>query len=195
MGCLDVSDEREGDPQKVMDANPGEKTRYFGLDGVENSRMMQAAHAATLQRCSEEKALDPAYEPVSLPTIPQLRMTRRLQGRYTLDAAEEGKHFPESVGMTGDWRKSGPVYELPAGILYCGAVENLFAAGRCVSVTESMWDITRVIPGCAVTGQAAGTAAALLSLRGRWEIGELQAALIRDGALLHLRDAKPPIVR
>jgi hypothetical protein len=120
-------------------------------------------------------------------------MTRRLQGAYTLDEAEEGTYFPQSVGMTGDWRKRGPVFEIPAGILYCGEVEHLYAAGRCVSVTEGMWDITRVIPCCAVTGQAAGTAAALQSLQGQWEISQLQAALIRDHALLHLRDAKPPI--
>ena len=193
VGCLDVSEDRASGTQKELEADPGKNAVYSGLDAVEISRMMQAAHAVTLQRYREEKKRDPAYEPVLLPAIPQLRMTRRLQGAYTLDEAEEGTYFPQSVGMTGDWRKRGPVFEIPAGILYCGEVEHLYAAGRCVSVTEGMWDITRVIPCCAVTGQAAGTAAALQSLQGQWEISQLQAALIRDHALLHLRDAKPPI--
>lgn len=32
-------------------------------------------------------------------------------------------------------------------------------------------------------------------IHGQWEISQLQAALIRDHALLHLKDAKPPVVR
>ncbi|MBR5108808.1 MAG: FAD-dependent oxidoreductase [Clostridia bacterium] len=195
VGCLDVSEDMASSVQKELEADPGKNTVYSGLDAVETSRMMQAAHAVTLQRYRKEKKRDPAYEPVLLPAIPQLRMTRRLQGAYTLDEAEEGTYFSQSVGMTGDWRKRGPVFEIPAGILYCGEVEHLYVAGRCVSVTESMWDITRVIPCCAVTGQAAGTAAALQALHGQWDISELQTALIRDHALLHLRDAIPPIVR
>ena len=39
--------------------------------------------------------------------------------------------------------------------------KNLIAAGRCISSKAAMWDLTRVIPACAVTGEAAGIAAAL----------------------------------
>ena len=40
-------------------------------------------------------------------------------------------------------------------------IRNLLAVGRCIFGIDDMWDITRVIPVCAVTGEAAGTAAAL----------------------------------
>ena len=40
-------------------------------------------------------------------------------------------------------------------------VENVLAAGRCISADFEVADITRLIPVCWVTGQAAGLAAAL----------------------------------
>ena len=99
--------------------------------------------------------------PTAIATMPQLRMTRRIVGEYTLDEPQMHTRFDDSIGMVSDWRKRGPVYEVPFSTLYSSAVKNLITAGRCTSVTDSMWDIMRVIPCCAVTGQAAGTAAAL----------------------------------
>lgn len=68
---------------------------------------------------------------------------------------------------------------------YCGKVHNLYAAGRCISVIDDMWDITRAIPCCAVTGQAAGTAAALWEDVRESDMGMLQDRLMTDGVLLH----------
>ncbi|MBR1496748.1 MAG: FAD-dependent oxidoreductase, partial [Oscillospiraceae bacterium] len=67
--------------------------------------------------------------------------------------------------------------------------DNIAAAGRCISVTQDMWDITRVIPTAAVTGQAAGLGAALaaaLPAGGRAPGDRLR---VRGGCenLLHLR--------
>jgi hypothetical protein len=56
---------------------------------------------------------------------------------------------------------------------------NLITAGRCISAA-SAWDQTRAIPACVVTGQAAGTAAALFveqQLAG-WQ--ELSLAALRE---------------
>ena len=53
------------------------------------------------------------------------------------------------------------VYEIPYRTLYNRKLHNVISAGRCISVDDGMWDISRVIPPCAVTGEAAGTAAAL----------------------------------
>lgn len=58
-------------------------------------------------------------------------------------------------------------------------------AGRCTSVTESMWDIMRVIPCCAVTGQAAGIAAAMTDDFPALDINELQQRLKKSGVVLH----------
>ncbi len=89
-------------------------------------------------------------------------MTRRIRGLYELDESEQGKYFQDAIYMTGDWRKPGPVFCIPYRCL-TGKIKNLFTAGRCISVKESMWDITRAIPTCAATGEAAGTAAAVCS--------------------------------
>lgn len=90
--------------------------------------------------------------------------------------------------MVSDWRKRGPVYEVPFRTLYSKTIKNLITAGRCTSVTDSMWDIMRVIPCCAVTGQAAGTAAALTDDFSTLDISALQAALTTDGVVLHEQD-------
>ena len=57
-------------------------------------------------------------------------------------------------------------------------------AGRCIGATDEMWDVTRVIPACAVTGQAAGTAAALFDDFGRADIRLLQQTLSAAGVRL-----------
>lgn len=87
--------------------------------------------------------------------------------------------------MVSDWRKRGPVYEVPFRTLYSGEIKNLITAGRCTSVTDSMWDIMRVIPCCAVTGQAAGTAAALSNNFSQLDVKALQTELKKAGVVLH----------
>jgi len=61
---------------------------------------------------------------------------------------------------------------------------NLITAGRCISVTNAMWDITRVIPTCAVTGQAAGTAAALSNDFSKLDVSQLRSKLLQQGVKL-----------
>lgn len=95
------------------------------------------------------------------------------------------KHFEDSVGLFSDWRKPGPVYELPLRTMYSGKVRNLAAAGRCISVTDDLWDITRVIPVCAVSGQAAGTALAMSRDLTMLDVKKLQEKLTEDGVKLH----------
>ncbi len=157
LGFSDVPDKQKtGNEQKPLIAR-----RFTGLDGMELSEMTQAAHEQMLANILESKQNDPAYVPITLPTIPQIRMTRRIAGVRTMDDTEMFKEFPDAVGMFSDWRKRGPVYKLPFGTLYGREVKNLICAGRNISVTDAMWDITRVIPVCAVSGEAAGRAAAM----------------------------------
>lgn len=95
------------------------------------------------------------------PTIPCFRMTRRLVSGFSLGERHMFEYFPDTVGLLGDWRKPGPVYALPYRTLRAEGVRNLFVAGRCMSADTTVWDVTRAIPGCAVTGEAVGTAAAM----------------------------------
>jgi len=159
--------------------------RFSGVDGDELSRAVIAAHEKMFEDISKFHAKDETYLPVTISTIPLVRMSRRLSGVYTLDDTEDKKYFIDSIGMTGDWRKRGPAYEIPFGTLYGNEVTNLLAAGRDISVTDKMWDITRVIPGCAVTGEAAGVAAALGGDFTKTNVAELQERLVANGVKLH----------
>ena len=101
--------------------------------------------------------------PVMMATIPQIRMTRRLVGKYTLLLNDEGNWFDDSVGMIPDWRYRGSVFCVPYRMLLSNSINNLWVAGRCASAEADAGDTIRSIPACAVLGQAAGTAAAIAS--------------------------------
>lgn len=159
--------------------------RFSGLNGEENSDMLQQAHQIVLSRAIESRKADESYEIVTLPSMLQVRMSRRLAGEYTMDEQEMHKEFSDSVGLISNWKKRGPVYEIPFKTLYSKEVVNLVCAGRCISVTDPMWDISRVIPPCAVTGQAAGTAAAMTDDFTALSVNALQDKLRSAGVKLH----------
>jgi hypothetical protein len=64
---------------------------------------------------------------------------------------------------------------------------NVLVAGRCIGTDRQMQASVRVMPGCFITGQAAGTAAALAcdtqDVR-QVDTSELQSALKNLGAYL-----------
>lgn len=159
--------------------------RFSGIDGEEISEMLQNAHNQILIDFISERKEDKNYVPVTIPTMPQLRMTRRIDGVYSIDTKDEHKEFSDSIGLVSNWKKCGPVYEIPFGTLHGNHIKNLICAGRCISATDSMWDVTRVIPVCAVTGQAAGTAAAISDDFCRIDISALQKRLCDSGVVLH----------
>lgn len=150
--------------------------------------MMQLSHASTLNDIRKKRQGDPKLVPSAIATMPQLRMTRRIRGEYTLTEEDMHKAFPDSVGLVSDWRRRGPVYEVPFSTLYSAQVKNLIMAGRCTSVTDEVWDVMRVIPCCAVTGQAAGTAAALTEDFTQLSIEALQSHLEKTGVVFHEND-------
>ena len=149
-------EEGQADPDKRR------RTWYAGTDGESVSDFIAATHERIL---ADLRAGD--REVTILPTMPQLRMTRCLVGAYALQETENDVSFADSIGMCGDWRKRGMRYEIPYRCLTTSAISNVWAAGRCISADDGMWDISRVIPPCAVTGEAAGTAAALTAKRGQ----------------------------
>lgn len=124
--------------------------------------------------------------PVTMATIPELRMTRRLVGETDVCARDDHRRCERSVGRFSDWTKRGPVYELPFGALYHPSVPNLLTAGRCLSAADDLWNVTRVIPVCAVSGEAAGTAAALGCDFPALDIAALQETLRAQGVRVHL---------
>lgn len=162
--------------------------RFGGLDGKEISQMVQSSHASTLRDIIQKRQKHPSLIPATIATIPQIRMTRRIVGEYTMRSDDNHKFIEDSVGMVSDWRKRGPVYEVPFTSLYSAQIRNLICAGRCTSAAEDMWDLMRVIPCCAVTGQAAGTAAAMSDDFPQMDVTRLQSVLKENGVVLHEKD-------
>ena len=98
---------------------------------------------------------------------------------------EEGaKQFCISVS---DHHGVGESYSIPYGALIPVGLDNLLTAGKCISADRPMQASVRVIPGCYITGQAAGVAASLACKSGetrRVDIRELQSTLVGLGAYL-----------
>lgn len=170
---------------------------YAGEKAEDVTRYLVDTRQATLGRIRALKRRHPGrpVHPVVLPTLPGFRMTRRLKGRYVLTEADEKRCFDDAIGMTGDWRKRRPIYSIPFRCLIGRKLDNLIAAGRCISSTRGAWDVTRAIPACAVTGEAAGTAAALACRRTGGSFGalcveDLQARLRKQKVLLDRRSAR-----
>lgn len=184
LGFLDVPEEgkREDKAQISGDKN------FIALTNTELSEMTILAHSSILNDLKRERKQDPNLMPTTIATIPQVRMTRKLVGEYELGEEEMHTYFDDSIGMVSSWKKRGPAWEVPFSTLYSKSVKNLIVAGRCTSVTDQMWDIMRVIPCCAVTGQAAGTAAAMTDDFSTIDIAKLQQALKDDGVILHEKD-------
>ena len=159
-----------------------------GIGDESLSEMMILAHKNTLDHFLKKRETDPSAWIATLPTVPQVRMSRKIRGEYSLAEAEVHTYFEDSIGMVSDWRKRGPVFEVPFRTLYAKQVKNLIIAGRCTSVEDDMWDIMRVIPCCAVTGQAAGTAAAMTDDFTSLDVSLLQKKLEQDGVVLHEKD-------
>lgn len=99
--------------------------------------------------------------PVHLPAMPQLRKIGCIDALKILKDEDRGKRFEDSVGLAGDWRKPAPVWDTPYRALVPRDVDNILSAGRCIGTLDDAWEVYRVIPVAAMTGEAAGVAAAL----------------------------------
>ncbi|MDD5483989.1 MAG: FAD-dependent oxidoreductase [Kiritimatiellae bacterium] len=82
----------------------------------------------------------------------------------------------------------GESYGIPYRILTPKKLANVLVAGRCVSADRAVQASIRVMPGCYITGQAAGMAAALMVQRQTdcrgVDVSELQSRLKVMGAFL-----------
>lgn len=126
---------------------------------------------------------------VSLPCMPEFRKTRAIQGLYTLDEKDRDFRFDDSIGCTKEeWQPY--CIEIPYRSLISKECGNIYAAGRIISVDGKPRDTTRLIAICALTGEVAGTAAAILC-ESRCKINELdvnrlQWVLQKNDNILHI---------
>ncbi len=142
------------------------------------------------------------------------RDSRRIEGLYklTIDDMESRRHFDDVIAvfprfydmlspdanMDGDGSVEGKGYaghifepvkdqrtfEIPYRSLIPVNVRNLIVAGRCISADHVAESGTRAVSLCMMTGQAAGTAAALAARDGaspdKIQIRELQTLLTKQ---------------
>jgi hypothetical protein len=117
-------------------------------------------------------------------------MTRVLHGLQTITLKDlrAGTTFSDVVGVGGASAGEHGEWQIPYGCLVPQEVDNLLAAGRCISAEMRMGDLVRLIPNCFVTGQAAGVAAAIAAGQGcsprDVEVPEVQKILRQQGAYL-----------
>ena len=159
----------------------------------------------------------PGYENVELTAtanLPGIRASRRIVGDYVLDIEdykaravfddEIGRYsypidiHPASTAQTDQDEfkrfihdlhyKKGESYGIPYRILTVKGFDNLLNAGRSVSSDHYLQGSIRVMPGCYITGQAAGIAAALSCANDNnirnFPIKQLQSILVDNGAYL-----------
>lgn len=137
--------------------------RYRGDSGKSVSCQAIDSRNLLRKRWGEMRRKNPALELVRISEIPGFRMTRRIIGEATIRYEDENKWLPDTVGLFPNWRAPGSVWSLPYRSLYVKTLKNLAVVGRCISASGAAWDQTRVIPVCTLTGEIAGTAAALCS--------------------------------
>lgn len=136
-----------------------------GLD-IEVLTRLELDHRKFIWRNMQKVRQTPGYEKVYLvETAPQLgvRITRVLHGTaaVTLADVKAKTKFSDSIGVGGAAAGEHHEWQIPYGALVPAKVDNLLAAGRCISAEKRMADLVRLIPNCFVTGQAAGVAAAV----------------------------------
>ncbi len=142
------------------------------------------------------------------------RESRRILGDYVLDLDDfkSRASFPDEIGRYNyavdihaakpdlasykqyaeDFQNlrygKGESYGIPYRCLVPQKLTNVLVAGRCVSTDRYMQSSIRVMPGCFITGQAIGAAAAICAKQGcdtrGVPVGELQRRLKNLGAYL-----------
>lgn len=165
------------------------KKRYAVCDTEAVSEFMTDGHAEIL-KVIREMGVSREKEISAISGIPQYRMTRRIVSLRDCTLEDDKKYIEDSVGTFSNWYTRGPVYELPFRALCGRNIKNLYAAGRIIGADDRAWYNTRVIPICAVSGEAAGKAAAILARDGEMNLKKLQRELTESGVTLHIKDIR-----
>lgn len=160
---------------------------FQGITCKDVTEFVLAGRKLLFQQVQKEPRL--SSEITSLPGMAQFRMTRCIVGSHTLTEADDHCPHEDSVGLIGDFLRRGSWYEIPYRCLYHPKYDNLLTAGRTISAKEHGWQVTRVIPSAALTGQAAGIAAAT-ALNHACAVGEVplgiyQQTLYEVGVRVH----------
>ncbi|MDR1279202.1 MAG: FAD-dependent oxidoreductase [Opitutaceae bacterium] len=204
--------------------HPGEvvvnMTRVTGIDGTDALQLSNGeviAQQQTLHLVDFLKRFVPGFENAFLRetgSVLGVRETRRLIGRHVLTGREAVMCVPfEDVIAHGSYiidihdprgqrgaiggAIKGDFYDIPWRSLLPKTINNLLVAGRCISADHVAHSSTRIQGTCMLTGQAAGTAAAIATRESRTVFSDvdafsIQSRLLADGVRLQIpRLARP----
>jgi hypothetical protein len=191
----------------------------IGADPLDTEDLTRAEVEARKQAISITNFLRnhiPGFENAYIMTTASMmgvRESARIIGDYVLTdkSTTNGGSFDDSIAIGNFWQDlHGPgefhrflpahyvvPFDIPYRCLLPRGVDNLLVAGRCISTDFRTQSITRQIPVCFATGEAAGTAAALAASEGvkprEVNIEQLQAVLVKNGGkilktVLNLKD-------
>lgn len=161
---------------------------YEGLTPFETTSFIKDSHRALLCDFLMQGDEGVGHSLTRMPLIPQLRMTRKLKGKYELSMKDNHIFKEDSVGIFPSWVKKGDSFELPYGSLV-GKTKNLYAAGRNISAEDDeIWNVIRSIPVCAVSGEAAGLLAATYPSHDDIDIDSIHKKMDERGLTYHLKD-------
>lgn len=170
----------------VVGFNAGHIWQVDATNPVTVSNAMAKGRSMAKQYCDALRKYYPeafgnSYVTETAPLM-GIRETRRIIGDYVLTKEDylERRSFEDEIGrnsyyldihMSPEEKKTsthkshrygkGESHGIPYRCLTPKGISNLLVAGRCISTDRAVYGSTRVMPVCLVTGQAAGTAAAM----------------------------------
>lgn len=185
-------------------------TRVVKLDPTDPFQVSKAEVMARRQVLELVEFLKeyPAFEDAILVSVASsigVRESRKLKGVHILNAQELKDctrfedsialgnydidiHNPEGSGTSHYYFAPGDYYTIPYRCLLPKEFDNLLTGGRCISATHEAQASVRIMPICATTGQAAGTAAAVAKATNTnahtVDIKKVQALLRQNGAAI-----------
>jgi hypothetical protein len=144
-------------------------------------------------------------------SLPGKRESRRVIGDYTLTQNDivETRRFPDDVAYAGwsldlhnpegFWGKERgttffffpEIHSIPLRCLYARDLDNLWLAGRDISVTHVALGGCRLMASCGIAGEAVGIAASFAHRRGhsaraaaQQDISEIQQEILKQGGFI-----------
>ncbi len=139
------------------DNQPDDIPLYDGTDADDVTRYVINNQIEALSKIKDGEKEE--REVLQIPTMPQFRTTRCIEGDYIFKEEDKYKHFDDSISAICDFDRRDYLYEVPYRTLVKTGFDNLITAGRSAAAEGYGWDVLRVIPPAIVTGQAAGLAA------------------------------------
>ena len=182
---LGADDSGRGHPEgaPILKGTGGKDTTTFVLE----SRRLLRKHYVKMQK---DHSREDEY-PLALPIMAQFRTTRKIKGLASIKNDAFNRNIGDSVGVMPEWHFAGRSWEVPYGSIVPQKIQGLLAVGRCMDAEAGdAWNVARVIPCAALTGQIAGISAVLSvenkAVPGDIELKDMRKVLDKRGILYHL---------